>query len=236
MQRRIVGPAAAAAVAVGGLLVGTGPAQAAAPAATTGAAAAAPVVVVNKLNNPRQLSWADKGHRQLLIAEAGHGGTAACFTGEGGKTCAGLTGSISLVYNPALRENSRPYRLVKNLLSFASEDGSAATGPDGVSARGLDAIYIAETWAPPKLLPAAGPYRKYDGKLLLASRSGPVPVADIAKVELTRNPDGQDVNPNPYATLALPDGRVLVADAGGNDIIAVKNGRTSVLTLLPRHG
>jgi len=236
MQRRIVGPAAAAAVAVGGLLVGTGPAQAAAPAATTGAAAAAPVVVVNKLNNPRQLSWADKGHRQLLIAEAGHGGTAACFTGEGGKACAGLTGSISLVYNPALREKSRPYRLVKNLLSFASEDGSAATGPDGVSARGLDAIYIAETWAPPKLLPAAGPYRKYDGKLLLASRSGPVPVADIAKVELTRNPDGQDVNPNPYATLALPDGRVLVADAGGNDIIAVKNGRTSVLTLLPRHG
>ncbi len=236
MRRRIAGPAAAAAVAVGGLLVGSAPAQAAAPAATTAGAPAAPVVVVSKLDNPRQLAWADKGRRQLLVAEAGHGGTDACFTGEGGKTCAGLTGSVSLVDNPQLRHNSVPYRLVKNLPSFASAGGVGAIGPDGVDARGLNAIFIQQTYVPPALLPAMSRYTKFDGKLLLARRSGPAPVADIAKVELTRNPDGTDVNSNPYGVLALPDGRELVADAGGNDILAVKNGHVSVLTVLPKHG
>ncbi len=238
MRRRIAGPAAAAVVAVGGLLVSTSPAQAASPGAAAQAAspAAAPVVVVTKLNNPRQLAWADKGHRQLLIAEAGHGGTDGCFSGMEGETCLGLTGSISLVTDVALRRNSLPYRVVKNLPSAAGPDGSAATGPDGVTARGLNAIFIAETWAPPKDLPAKPAYQNLDGKLILASRTGPVSYANIAKVELTQNPDGTDVNPNPYATLALPDGRVLVADAGGNDILAVKGGKVSVLTVLPRHG
>ena len=236
MRRRIAGPAAAVAVAVGGLLVSTAPAQAAPAGATGVTAAGAPVVVVTKLNNPRQLAWADKGHRQLLIAEAGHGGTDGCFSGDEGEACLGLTGSISLVTNPALRGNSLPYRVVKNLPSAAAPDGSFATGPDGVTARGLNAIFIAEAWVPPKDLPAKPAYQNLAGKLILASRNGPVPVANIAKVELTQNPDGTDVNPNPYATLALPDGRVLVADAGGNDILAVKGGKVSVLTVLPRHG
>jgi len=193
------------------------------------------VVVVTKLDNPRQLAWADKGHRQLLIAEAGHGGTDACFTGPEGKACVGLTGSISLADNPALRHNSLPYRLVKHLPSAAGADGSAAVGSDGVTARGLNAIFVAETYFPPAGLPAKPGYGLL-GKLILGSRSGPRAVADIAKVELTKNPAGGPVDTNPYGALAMPDGRVLVADAAGNDVIAVSGGKTSVFAVLPKHG
>lgn len=55
-------------------------------------------------------------------------------------------------------------------------------------------------------------------------------------MELTRNPAGGPVDTNPYGALALPDGRVLVADAAGNDVIAVKGGQTSVFAVLPKHG
>jgi hypothetical protein len=64
-------------------------------------------------------------------------------------------------------------------------------------------------------------------------------VADLLAYELDKNPDGQpqgtglDADSNPYAVLALP-GRVLVADAAGNDIVEVRpNGAVRTLTVFP---
>jgi hypothetical protein len=64
----------------------------------------------------------------------------------------------------------------------------------------------------------------------------PRQIADLLPYELANNPDGQaqntgpedDALTNPYAVLALPDHRVLVADAAGNDVIAISpSGRLS---------
>lgn len=65
-------------------------------------------------------------------------------------------------------------------------------------------------------------------------------IADLLAYEKAHNPDGQPQRPgadslsNPYDVLALPAGRTLVADAGANDILAVRaDGKVSTLTALP---
>jgi glucose/arabinose dehydrogenase len=69
--------------------------------------------------------------------------------------------------------------------------------------------------------------------------SGTTQVADLLAWELANNPDGQpqgtgeDADSNPYGVLALP-GRVLVADAAGNDIVEIRaNGTVRTLTVFP---
>ena len=68
---------------------------------------------------------------------------------------------------------------------------------------------------------------------------GTTEVADLLAWELAHNPDGQpqgtgqDADSNPYGVLALP-GRVLVADAAGNDIVEIRsNGAMRTLTVFP---
>jgi sugar lactone lactonase YvrE len=112
-------------------------------------------------------------------------------------------------------------------------DGGNAVGSDGVSAQSLGRIYIQETYAPPDLVPAPLPGDQA-GKLLLARHGRVRPVADISAIERTRDPDGQGVDSNPYAVLALP-GRQLVADAAGNTLLEVRNGHARVFAVLPDH-
>jgi streptogramin lyase len=66
---------------------------------------------------------------------------------------------------------------------------------------------------------------------------GVTQVADMLAWEMDKNPDGQphvdDAASNPYAVLALP-GRVIVADAAGNDLVEVRsNGAMRTLTRFP---
>jgi hypothetical protein len=186
-----------------------------------------PQVVVTGLNNPRQLSLLGNG-QSLLVAEAGRGGS-TCAEGF----CIGDTGSITQVRNAWAAHNVRPRRIVTGLLSGASPDGGFAVGSDGVSALSLDKIYIQETYAPPDLIPAPLPGEQA-GKLLLAKHGRLRTVADISAVEFASDPDGQGIDSNPYAVLALP-GRQLVADAAGNDILEVRNGHVRVFAVLPNH-
>jgi sugar lactone lactonase YvrE len=54
---------------------------------------------------------------------------------------------------------------------------------------------------------------------------------DLAGFEADNNPDGVVPDSNPYGVLALP-GRVIVADAGGNDLLQVSaRGEISVLAV-----
>lgn len=193
---------------------------------TTGVAAASPgaptpTVVVSGLNNPRQLSIGQYG--VMLIAEAGKGGTlATAGSPEGGVQGIGYTGSISEVWEPAFTTNSHPKRILKGLLSAASTDGSAAVGSDGVSAWNLENIYVQETAFPPEAI-ASIPGKPHSGQLLKFSQwhpNQPKPVADLAQYEATKNPDGQEINPDPYGVLHVKDG-TLVADAGGNDVLKI---------------
>lgn len=59
-------------------------------------------------------------------------------------------------------------------------------------------------------------------------------VADLGAFEETVNPDGLEINPNPFDVEVLNGGGVLVADAGGNDILYVDNkGRIDWVATLP---
>ena len=58
--------------------------------------------------------------------------------------------------------------------------------------------------------------------------------ADLGAFEATINPDGAEINPNPFDVQALPGGRALVADAGANALLLVQpDGSIDWLVTLP---
>jgi hypothetical protein len=208
------------------------------------ASAADAVVVVTGLDNPRQLNWAPDD--TLLVAEAGSGGD-TCVTPppeEGappeasGPQCGGLTGGITAVQHPADVRDQQAVRVVDGLFSIAGPDGSSAVGSNGADATDLPGEYIvAETYVPGGLPPEAAGLPGADqlGHLLVvehdAGQQIVVPYADIAAAEAEHNPDGAQVDSNPYATLfvdptpdGIPgtDGYALVADAAANTVWKVQ--------------
>jgi hypothetical protein len=60
------------------------------------------------------------------------------------------------------------------------------------------------------------------GKLFRAWRGGPAKqIADLSGYEAAVNPDGGEVDSNPFDVEAISGDRALVADAGGNDLLVV---------------
>jgi hypothetical protein len=222
-MRRIAASALlAAAVSAGGSLTSAAPA-----AATDTPAPGNPVVLVSGLNNPRQLVLL--GGRSLLVAEAGRGPQVGVCAQDGG--CSSGTGAIALVRN-VWAEPPAVERIVTDLFSDAAPDGGFAVGPDGVSARSLDLVYIAMTGGASLAATRIDPQL---GKLLLSWHGRLRTAADISAVEAELDPDGLGVDSNPYAVLTLPDGRQLVADAAGNDILEVRGRHVRVFAVLPNH-
>jgi hypothetical protein len=221
MYRRTTALAAVTGLALTGL-VSTAPSASAAPKK---------VVVAKGLDNPRQLAWNERTGA-LVIAEAGRGGSSC--TEEG---CIGATGSVSQVAHPARAKNAHARTLLGGLFSAAAPDGSFAVGSDGADIRGRDLFTIVTVGAP-EMPPTPG---SDQAGWLLRSRYGKTTkLANIAGFEEKKNPDGKQVESNPYATLALQHSkRVLVADAAGNSVIAVNpaNGKRRVFhEWTPRKG
>ncbi len=186
-------------------------------------------VVVSGLDNPRQLAWGNSGG--LLIAEAGHGSynSANCSSGgPEGNTCIGRSGKISRVVHPGKAVNHSPHRIAKGFLSGASPDGTFAVGSDGVDQGPGGGVFVQETFAPPDVIPQ-GLGGRQSGKLMTSTKRI---VANISAYEFKHNPDGESKDSDPYAVLALK-GRQLVADAAGDDILRVMNGKLSVWAKLP---
>lgn len=181
------------------------------------AAGSRPVVVVSGLNNPRQIVLV--GNDELLIAEAGKGGTIKATGPDGEPTFIGATGSISVVYLPQFARHTRPNRVVRGLMSGAGEDGSFAVGSDGVAARTPHGrIFIQETFAPPGLLPPS--LLRQNGRLLVAPHPyGSVhAIANISRYEKVHDPDHLGFDSDPYAVIARASD-LLIADAAGNDVL-----------------
>jgi hypothetical protein len=188
-----------------------------------------PAPVVTGLDNPRQLAW-DR-HGRLLVAEAGHGSygkPGSCFKGPEGAACVGRSGKISRIAHPATALNRKPHRIAAGFLSAAGKDGSFATGSDGVSSR-RGQIYVQQTYFPPRVLRALDTSNHQNGKLLTLHNAI---VANISAYEHRHNPDGEIVDTDPYAVLALRR-HILVADAAGDDILSIRHGRISVWATLP---
>jgi hypothetical protein len=186
-------------------------------------------VVAPQLDNPRQLGLTSDG--VLVIAESGTGGP-NCAAVAGETVCVGTTGAVSIVRRPSKAQGVTAERVVTGLLSEAGPSGAFATGNDGASARSLDRIYVAKDVDVPTGI--TGLPEEQEGKLLRAAAGqGAAVVADIRAFETANDPDEQGVESNPYAVLDVGD-RVLVADAAGNDILAVDGlGRISVFAVLP---
>ncbi|MDN3024541.1 ScyD/ScyE family protein [Streptomyces sp. S.PB5] len=219
------------------LVVATGVALTAtagiAPAtASGGSGAGKPTVrvIATGLDNPRQLSY-DSGH--LYVAEAGRGGKKCIGEGPEGETCIGLSSAVSKIYWDG--GAWKHYRVVRGLPSGAAPDGGFATGVDGVSAL-YGELWGVETFAPPEAgVPTGPPWNKL-GKLLKITHGKARTAADITAVELKYNPHKANVESNPYAVLALPDGRKIVADAAGNDLVVVSpHGKARPFTVFPDH-
>src|SRR2546428_4625005 len=74
------------------------------------------------------------------------------------------------------------------------------------------------------------------GRLFRIKDGDVTEVADLGKFEADNDPDGAGVDSNPYHLAKLSQNKILVADAGGNDILVVdKHGNIDWVAVLPKH-
>ena len=184
-------------------------------------------VVAQGLDNPRGLAIGSNG--TLYVTEAGKGGMGPCGeSAEGGEACYGKSGAVTRLKDGAQKQ------LIKGLPSYAGENGVAATGPHDVSVLGrADSL---------KLFVTVGGFVTEDGgpravsgddrfsSLLRAQGDEVKRVADLLAYEEKNNPDGQRIDSNPYSMVASK-GKLVVADAGANDLLKVKRGEISTLAV-----
>jgi sugar lactone lactonase YvrE len=182
------------------------------------------VTVASGLNNPRGVEVGPGG--AVYVAEAGRGGD-NCISQD---TCIGFTAAITRI------KAGHQQRVAGGLLSVAGSDGSFATGANDVGVGSDGSLYTVITGAPPDALqglPAA--VRSQLGRLLqLRPGGGRSVVADLARWEIRFNPDGTDVNPNPYGVAVTLNGIRYALDAGGNTLYGVgADGRLFLVAILP---
>jgi hypothetical protein len=206
-------------------------------------------VIATKLDNPRHVAVSKDGN--VYVAESGKGGDHAtsrsCFNSAEGFACTGATGAVTKV-----RRHGRGYRqdrIVRGLASFAPVDGSSAIGPHGIYVDGRD-LYVTNggptapwrgddptnTVLRDPTLVSEEPISRLYGTLLKFSKRGYARlVADLWRFERDVNPDAELGNPlidsNPVDVFA-DDGRILVADAGGNTVLRVSR-RVRVVNVFP---
>ncbi|HST72151.1 MAG TPA: ScyD/ScyE family protein [Kocuria rosea] len=185
-----------------------------------------PRVVAEGLDNPRQLNW-DQDGESLVVAEAGRGGPECVTEGR----CVGPTGAVTLVEDPD-GETPTASSAAEGLLSVAGPDGSFAEGPAGADTTDVEGQHIVAGYDPARFDPAVPEAR--GGSLLVAVQEASdvtsvLAYADLQAAEEQLNPDGAQIDSNPYAVLYVdedteesPDGYALVADAGANAVWKVE--------------
>jgi hypothetical protein len=204
---------------------------AAAFAIPAAAQAAAPEPVMTGLDNPRGLAFGPEGG--LYVAEAGRGGPGVCvpLPDGPGTRCYGATGAISRLWRGTQE------RIATGLPSVAVQpSGETAAGPQHISFQGRGGLYVNIGCSCDKgnaigaLLDGLG-----FGYLMHVSASGHArQLVDIAGYEASVNPDGAQIDSNPFGLLALP-GHRLVTDAGGNSLLDVRaNGSISTIATFPK--
>jgi hypothetical protein len=215
-------------VAAGAMAAGV---VAVAPASPAGATTRSYTVFASGLDNPRHLAIGR--HGSVYVAESGRGG-ATCVTGtdpesgEPTEVCAGRTGALTRISAEGVAR-----KVLTNLPSFAGPEGTDAIGPVDVStAEGLNVLISNSTGAPPALAATL----QGSGTLIrrVPGTGGIRTVADLAAYEASANPDGGIIDSDPYGLYTGRDGNHYVADAAGNDLLAVtKAGAISTVAVLP---
>jgi hypothetical protein len=181
-------------------------------------------VVADHLNNPRGLEIAGGA---LYVAEAGRGGPNCLPPPD--EVCIGFTSTVTKIHD------GRQRRVVTGMVSVAGPDGTFATGADDVSVadRG-GGLFTIITGGPCELPPGVPPEAvRQLGKLLRAKGGAKPVVADITAFECANDPDGAGPESNPYSVYAISNRHQVVADAAGNSILDVRDGRVSLLAVIP---
>jgi sugar lactone lactonase YvrE len=199
-------------------------------AVAAGAHAAPPVPVMTGLDNPRGVAIGPEGG--LYVAEAGRGGAGACvpLPDGPGTRCYGPTGAISRLWR------GRQERIATGLPSLAAQtQGDTASGPQHISFLGRR-LFVTIGCSCNRNDPTGALLEELGfGYLMRVSPSGRAKaVADVAAYEARANPDGAQIDSNPYGLLALPRDR-LVTDAGGNSLVDVAaNGSITTVATFPK--
>jgi len=194
------------------------------------ALAAVPEPVMTGLDNPRGLAFGPEGG--LYVAEAGRGGSGVCVPSPDSPAmrCYGATGAISRFWRGTQE------RIATGLPSIAEQPaGNTAAGPQHISFQGRGGLFVTIGLGGNPAL-ATGPLSGLGfGYLMHVPASGHAkPLVDLAGYELSANPDGMQVDSNPFGLLALP-GHRLITDAGGNSLLDVAaNGAISTVATFPK--
>src|SRR5918997_4015363 len=192
-----------------GLAVGFSPGDARAGYVTT--------VVMSGLDNPRGLAFGPDG--SLYVAEAGRGGTGPSVVLYNGET--NFYGASSAV--SGLRKGMQE-RVLTGLPSIAPVGAAAANGLQDIAfSSSGEAFGVFAFGADPTSRAQLGAVGADFGRLVgLPLAGGPVRgIADLAAHEASRNPDGAELNSNPFGLLVTPSGDFVVADASANTTLSV---------------
>jgi sugar lactone lactonase YvrE len=192
------------------------------------AAAQGPTVEVlaEGLNAPRGLLVAPDG--SIWVAAGGAGGE-TCMETPRGEACYGPTGAVARIADGSME------RVIEGITS-------AGAGPE---IGGLSDIALAEDGSlylvmnlgdDPTAREAMPPDFATAGWIMKASADGAIePFADVAAYETANNPvpPAELPDSNPYSAAVTADGLV-VADAGGNDLLAIDaSGNVSLIAAFP---
>ncbi len=182
--------------------------------------APAPMVVASKLNNPRGITFGPFGG--LYVAEAGRGGRKCSKDG-----CIGYTSGVARIVDSALEG-----RVGRRIFSGAGPDGSFAGGATDVVFDSQNRPVVVTNGVPPSGVPKKA--RRQSAQIARVHGRRFTTLARVDAIEKQQNPDGQDVNPNPYGVERI-GGTFYVMDAGGNDVLAVdeRTRKVSVAAVIP---
>ena len=216
-------------------------AQSASPTAFSGP----PVVVASGLSSPRHMAFGPDG--SLYVTEAGAGGTDPCVDSPEGKACFGATGSVTKI-----APDGTVSKFIEGLPSMiSSEQGQQDTlGPSAISFGSNGDIFLTiGGGGTPQLRNKVGaPLNDTIGWVLKVAADGTwTKFADMVAWESDNNPDHDQPScvanacgPTTVAdsdiagVAATADGGAVVADAGGNTLVALdKTGAASLLAMFP---